>query len=42
MSTKIHVVGAGDGRHAPDDAARLLHGITDRYGVELVTGTGAS
>ena len=32
----------GHDRHPPDDVARLLHGITDRYGVELATGTGAS
>ncbi|MFD9668455.1 hypothetical protein ACFWAY_43895 [Rhodococcus sp. NPDC059968] len=31
----------GRGRHSPEQVARLLHGVTDRYGVELATGAGA-
>ncbi|PQP17364.1 hypothetical protein [Rhodococcus opacus] len=31
----------GRGRHAPGEMDRLLHGVTERYGVELATGSGA-
>lgn len=31
----------GRGRHSPEEMDRLLHEVTDRYGVELATGAGA-
>ncbi|MDF3310340.1 hypothetical protein P3H15_35585 [Rhodococcus sp. T2V] len=31
----------GRGGHSPEVVARLLHEVTDRYGVELATGAGA-